>query len=48
VPGDVEWLNGLSSQRPNRLVAAGWLMGVLHMDQLTDVLHLVTWLPDHL
>lgn len=48
VPGDVEWLNGVSRQRPNRLVAAGWMMGVLHMDQLTDVLHLVTWLPDHL
>ncbi|PNF29135.1 hypothetical protein B7P43_G12602 [Cryptotermes secundus] len=48
VAGDVEWLNGVSGQRPNCLVAAGWMMGVLHMDQLTDVLHLITWLPDHL
>ena len=46
VTGDTAWLDGVSRHKPRHLVAAGWMMGILHMNQLTDVLYLITWLPD--
>ena len=46
VTGDTAWLDGVSKHKPRHLVAAGWMMGIPHMNQLTDVLYLITWLPD--
>ncbi|XP_069699375.1 F-box/WD repeat-containing protein 2-like isoform X2 [Periplaneta americana] len=43
VTGNTEWLNDVLQHKPLQLVAAGWMMGVLHMNELTDVLFLVTW-----
>lgn len=43
VVGDTEWLDELPQRRSQQLVAVGWMMGVLHMNQLTDMLYLIKW-----